>query len=124
MTNTKTIIEDWSVKDLEDGSSLNISVINCTELGNQSKPGIQVCYMGQIVNYEPNNIERWAYQAGKTNSTEFLLEDHSWVVHEDQYVKNYLITGHPLKARVVVKTRSSKPVSKEYVLPVELTEEN
>ena len=121
MANNKSIIEEWSVKDLEDGSSINISVINCTELGNESKPGIQVCYMGNIVNYEPVITERWAYQAEKASATEYLLEDHSWMVHDDQYVRNYLITGIPLKAKVVVKTRSSKPVIKEYVLPFELS---
>jgi hypothetical protein len=42
------------------------------------------------------------------------------MVHEDQYIKNYLVMGTPLKARVEVKTRSSKPVVKEYVLPFEL----
>ena len=121
MANNKSIIEEWSVKDLEDGSSINISVINCTELGNESKPGIQVCYMGNIVNYEPVITERWAYQAEKASATEYLLEDHSWMVHDDQYVRNYLITGIPLKAKVVVKTRSSKPVIKEYELPFELS---
>jgi hypothetical protein len=40
MANIKTMIEEWSVKDLEDGSLLNISVIGCTELGNDAKPGI------------------------------------------------------------------------------------
>lgn len=120
MSNIKTIIEEWAVKDLEDGSSLSISVLSCTELGNGSKPGIQVCFMGNIINYEPLHVERWAYQAAKTGSTEYLLADHSWQVHEDQYVKNYLVTGSPLKAKVEVKTRSSKPIIKEYVLPFEL----
>ncbi len=120
MSNIKTIIEDWAVKDLEDGSSLSISVIGCTELGNDSKPGIQVCFMGNIVNYEPLITERWAYQAGKAGVSEYLLADHSWMVHDDQYVKNYLLPGSPLKAKVEVKTRSSKPVSKEYILPFEI----
>ncbi|MBP9926772.1 MAG: hypothetical protein KBF45_12375 [Cyclobacteriaceae bacterium] len=117
MSNIKTVIEEWSVKDLEDGSSLNITVVGCTELGNQSKPGIQVWYMGNIVNFEPLAVERWNYQAGKANVTEYLLADHSWTVHEDQYVKVFLLTGSPLKAKVEVKTRSSKPVIKEYELP-------
>jgi len=117
MSNIKTTIEDWSVKDLEDGSSLNISVVGCTELGNESKPGVQVYYMGHIVNYEPIIVERWAYQASKAGSAEYLLEDYSWMAHEDQYVKNYLIIGPPLKIKVEVKTRSSKPVIKEYSLP-------
>lgn len=120
MSNIKTIIEEWAVKDLEDGSSLNISVIDCTELGNESKPGIQVCFMGNIINYEPLIVERWAYQAGKKGLTEYLLADQSWHVYDDQYVKNYLVLGSPLKARVEVKTRSSKPVIKEYPLPFEL----
>ena len=120
MSNIKTIIEEWSVKDLEDGSALNISVIGCTELGNESRPGIQVCFMGNTINYEPLMVERWAYQAGKAGVTEYLLQDYSWMVHEDQYVKNFLIPGTPVKAKVEVKTRSSKPVVKEYILPFEL----
>jgi hypothetical protein len=102
------------------GSSLNIQVVGCTELGNESKPGIQVYAMGSIINFEPLSVEKWAYQASKTGATEYLLEDHSWMVHEDQYVKNYLVIGSPLKAKVVVKTRSSKPVTKEYPLPFEV----
>ncbi|MEJ7586787.1 MAG: hypothetical protein WKI04_04420 [Ferruginibacter sp.] len=120
MPNIKTTIEEWSVKDLEDGSSLNISVIGCSELGNESKPGIQVCYMGNTVNYEPLIIERWAYEATKENKAEYLIEDNSWMVHKDQFVKNYLVLGLPLKAKVEVKTRSSKPVIKEYEIPFEL----
>ncbi|MDJ1467922.1 hypothetical protein QNI19_29195 [Cytophagaceae bacterium DM2B3-1] len=42
------------------------------------------------------------------------------MVHQDQYIKNYLVIGDILKARVVVKTRSSKPVIKEYDLPFQL----
>lgn len=122
MANIKTIIDEWSVKDLEDGSSLNISVIGCSELGNHSKPGVQVCYMGNTVNYEPLSVERWAYQAGKAGVSELLLSDYSWMAHEDQYVKNYLIPGSPLKAKVEVKSRSSKPVIREYVLPFETGE--
>ena len=80
MANQKTIIDEWAVKDLEDGSSLTITVINCTELGNQSLPGIQVLYMGHIINFEPNAVERWAYQATKTGVDEYLLEDNSWMV--------------------------------------------
>jgi len=120
MAENKTIIEEWSVKDLEDGSSLNISVISCTELGNELKPGLQVCYMGNTVNYEPLNIDRWIYKGTKENKAEYLIEDNSWMVHEDQYVKNYLVLGLPLKAKVEVKTRSSKPVIKEYEIPFEL----
>lgn len=120
MANVKTLLEEWAVKDLEDGSSLRIVVENCTELGNQSLPGIQVHWMGHIINYEPLAVERWAYQAGKAGVTEFLLADNSWMYHQDQYIKNYLIVGSPLKVRVEVKTRSSRPVVKEYPLPFEV----
>jgi len=120
MANEKTVIEEWAVKDLEDGSSLKITVINCTELGNQSLPGLQVLYMGQTINFEPGIVERWAYQATKAGVTEYLLADYSWMVHEDQFIKNYLIAGSPLKAKVEVKTRSSKVISKEYELPFEV----
>jgi len=120
MANVKTILDEWAVKDLEDGSSLKIQVISCTEMGNNGVPGIQVCYLGYTVNYEPLHVEKWAYQAGKTGEKEYLLVDNSWIAHEDQYIKNYLITGSPLKAKVEVKTRSSKPVIKEYTLPFEV----
>jgi hypothetical protein len=120
MANKKTILDEWAVKDLEDGSSLNITVVNCTELGNQSLPGIQVLYMGNIINYEPLITERWAYQATKAGVTDYLLTDHSWLSHEDQFIRNYLVLGSPLKARVEVKTRSSKVITKEYDLPFEV----
>ena len=120
MTNVKTIIDEWAVKDLDDGSSLSITVTNCTELGNQSLPGIQVLYMGQTINFEPNTVERWAYQANKTDVTEYLLTDYSWMAHEDQFIKNYLVLGSPMKAKVEVKTRSSRVISKEYELPFEV----
>jgi hypothetical protein len=120
MANIKTVLDEWSVKDLEDNSSLRITVESCTELGNHSKPGIQVLYMGNYVTFEPNIVEQWAYKAGKAGVTEYLLEDRSWMVHPDQYVKIYLITGSPLKARVEVKTRSSKPVIKDYPLPFDV----
>ncbi|GAB2559700.1 hypothetical protein [Spirosoma areae] len=120
MANEKTIIDEWSVRDLEDGSSVNVTVVNCTELGNQSKPGIQVIYMGNIINYEPLIVERWAYQASKAGVDEYLLEDKSWMVHQDQFVKTYLVSGSPLKAKVEVKTRSSKVIAKEYALPFEV----
>src|SRR4051812_36387161 len=112
MSNIKTTIEDWSVKDLEDGSSLNISVVGCTELGNESKPGVQVYYMGHIVNYEPVIVERWAYKENKAEPEKYLLENYSWMAHQNKYKKNYLITEPPLKIKVEVKTRSSKPVIK------------
>lgn len=108
------------MKDLEDGSSLNITVLGCTELGNEARAGIQVCFIGNTINYEPLVTAGWAYQAQKTNTTNYLLEDRSWMVHEDQYIKNYLVNGSPLKARIEVKSRSSKPVVKEYILPFEM----
>jgi hypothetical protein len=122
MSNIKTVIDEWSVKDLEDNSSLTVSVISCTELGNQSKPGIQVCFMGTIINYEPVAVERLVYLAGKAGVTEYLLEEYSWMVHENQYVKNYLVLSSPLMVKVEVKTRSSKPIIKTYSLPFEVTD--
>jgi hypothetical protein len=119
MANEKTLIEEWSVRDLEDNSTLTVQVVNCTELGNLSKPGIQVLYMGNIINYEPYLAEQWVYKATKANAAEYFIEDRSWVPSAEQYVKLYLVTGSPLKARVEVKTRSSKPMVKEYVLPFE-----
>jgi hypothetical protein len=120
MANVTTMIDEWAVRDLEDNSSLKIGVASCTEMGNNSLPGIQVYYLGYTINYEPLHVERWVYQAGKKGVTEYLLEDNSWMAHEDQYIKNYLILGSPLKARIEVKTRSSKPTIKEYPLPFEV----
>lgn len=89
-------------------------------MGNAAQPGIQVCFMGNIINYEPLATARWAYLAEKADITAYLLEDKSWMVYEDQYIKNYLLQGSPLKVRVEVKTRSSKPVIKEYILPFQV----
>ena len=63
MANERKVIEEWAVKDLEDASSIKVMVESCSELGNNSKPGIQVWYMGNIVTFEPLIVERWAYQA-------------------------------------------------------------
>lgn len=120
MANEKTILDEWSVKDLEDGSSLTVTIVKCTELGNQGRPGLQVLYMGNIINFEPNAVEHWAYQATKAGVTDYLLEDKSWMVYEDQFVKNYLVLGSPLKAKVDVKTRSSRLITKAYDLPFEI----
>lgn len=99
MANQKNMIDEWSVRDLEDNSSLTITVMSCTELGNQSLPGLQVFSMGQIVNFEPLIVERWAYQASKAGVAEYLLEDYSWMVHDDQFVKIYLVPGSPSRLR-------------------------
>jgi len=120
MANVKTVLDQWSVKDLEDNSSINVLVEGCTELGNNSQPGVQILCMGHFVTYEPNIVEQWAYKAGKEGVTEYLLEDKSWTYHEDQYVKYFLVLGSPLKARIIVKTRSSKPNVREYDLPFEV----
>ena len=122
MINIRTKIDEWQVRDLGDNSALRIYVEHCTELGNQGRAGIQVQYMGQYVTFEPLDVERWAYQAQKTGKTELLLEEKSWLAHEDQYVKNWLVLGSPLKARVEVKTCSSKPKLREYALPFQLEE--
>ena len=121
MANVKTLIDQWSVKDLENNSSINVTVEACTELGNSSSPGIQVVCMGQILNYEQNSVEQWAYRAEKEGAEAYYLADKSWAPSEEQFVKHYLITGSPLKARIAVKTRSSKPTTKDYELPFDLS---
>jgi hypothetical protein len=123
MANNITILDTIEVTDLEDNSKLTVVVRSCTELGNNNLPGLQVLYMGYIVNLEPLHVQRWAYQARKAGKDVFLLED-SWNVHQDQYIRNSLVLGNPLKVRVEVKTRSkSKPVVKEYPLPFTVPEE-
>lgn len=120
MANVKTVLDQWSVKDLEDNSSINVLVEGCTELGNNAQPGVQIVCMGQFVTYEPNIVEQWAYKAGKQGTSEYLLEDKSWTFHEDQYIKYFLVLGSPMKARITVKTRSSKPNTRDYELPFEV----
>ena len=117
MANVATVIDEWLVKDLEDNSSINVTIEAGTELGNSGVPGIQVRCMGYIITFEPNIVEQWAYKANKQGLSEYLIEDKSWVHYEDRYVKHYLVLGHPLKAKVIVKTRSSKPITREYELP-------
>ncbi len=119
MANTITPIEEWAVKDLEDNYSLKIVVEGCSELGNSAKPGIRVMFLGYTINFYPDLVEQWAYKAGKEGKQEYLLSD-SWTAHTDQYIKVYLLTGSPLKAKVEVKTRSSKPTIKEYELPFQI----
>src|SRR3954470_19967121 len=121
MANIKTQIDQFDVADLEDGSKLSIRAEHNTEMGNRGVPGIQIHYLGYIVNYEPLAVERWAYQASKKGEQVHLLADQSWMVHEDQFIKNSLVLSTPMKARVEVKTRSRKqPVVKEYELPFKL----
>lgn len=117
MPDEKTIVEEFEVKDLEDGSKLRIAVLACSELGNDGKPGLQVRYMGNIVNFETVTGERIDYQAKKAGGGAMLLESSSWVVHADQYVKVFYVPGTPPRARVEVKSRTSKPLTKEYDLP-------
>lgn len=117
MANQKTNIDTWSVRDLEDNSELKIMIESCTEMGNSSLPGLQVCYMGRFVNFEPLAAERWAYEAQKAGTAKFLLNDSSWMPDQNQFVKVYLLAEQPMKALVEVKTRSSGIVAKEYALP-------
>jgi hypothetical protein len=84
--NVKTTIDEWELRDLEDNSTLRIYVEHCTELGNQSKPGIQIWYTvgggTSIVTYEPPMVQRWAYQAKKAGTEVLLLEDRSWTYRD------------------------------------------
>jgi hypothetical protein len=120
--NDKTTVDEWEVRDLEDNSTLKIYVEHCTELGNQSKPGIQIWYTvgggTYIVTFEPLIVERWAYQAKKEGKNVLLLEDKSWIYRTDTFVKNSLVLGDVLKARVELKvTSSDQVITKEYDLP-------
>ena len=118
MTNTKTPLDSFEVRDLEDNSVLRIHVEACTEVGNDGKPGIQVHYMGNIVCFEPRMAEQLAYRARKSGQNELYLEDRSWAVHADQFVKLFLELDAVPKVRVEVKTRSKQqPVVKRYDLP-------
>lgn len=118
MANIKTKIDEWEVRDLEDNSKIRVYVEHNSEMGNQSVPGLQVTCMGQITNYEPLHCERWAYAAKKEKTSEYIIRDSSWLVHEDTFVKHSLLIGEKLKAKIVVKVRSSdRAVEKEYDLP-------
>jgi hypothetical protein len=124
MSNTKTLLDAFEVRDLEDNSVIRVAVEHCTEVGNAGKPGLQVLYMGNIVCLEPLMASRIAYQARKAKLGEAYLEDRSWAVHQDQFVKLFLELGAEPKVRVEVKTRSKgKPVVKSYALPFSLDEE-
>jgi predicted RNA-binding protein (virulence factor B family) len=125
MSNIKTKIDEWDVRDLEDNGLLKIYVEHNTEMGNRGVPGIQVWYTvaggTSIVNFEPLHVERWAYQAQKQGTETYLIEDNSWIYYPDTYIKNYLVVGEKLKARVEVKVRSKNAsVIKEYELPFSL----
>lgn len=119
--NIKTTIDEWDVRDLEDNSVISVSVSHNTEMGNKSLPGLQIFCRGHFVNYEPLHVERWAYAAKKEGVQEYLLTDSSWMVYEDRFIKYYLVTGQPMKAKIAIKVRSrEEPVVKEYDLPFAL----
>jgi hypothetical protein len=121
MANIKSKIDEWEVKDLEDNSTIRVYVEHNTEMGNNSVPGIQVWTAVGIVNYEPLHTARWAYAAKKAGQQEFFIADSSWTVYEDTYIKNSLILGETLKAKIEVKVRSSdNAIVKEYELPFTL----
>ena len=121
MANISSVLDTIELRDLEDNSKLTVVVQSCSELGNSAAAGLQVTYLGYILNLEPLQVERWAYQARKAGKDVMLLEDNSWNVHADQYVRNSLVLGDPLKVRVEVKTRSrAAPVTREYALPFKI----
>jgi hypothetical protein len=123
VANETKVLDTIEMTDLEDNSKLTVVIRSCSEMGNKGVPGLQVLYMGYTVNFEPLHVERWAYAARKAGKDVFLLEDNSWNVHPDQFIRNYLVLGTPPKARVEVKTRSkSTPVVKEYPLPFNVEE--
>jgi len=117
--NVATKLDEWQVKDLEDDSIFRVEVFHFSEMGNNSVPGLHIsCNYGTPANYEPLHVERYAYAAKKAKQTEYLIENLSWMVYDDTYLKHYLIIGEPLKARVEVKVRSKdKAIIKEYDLP-------
>jgi hypothetical protein len=124
VTNTKTLVDTFEVLDLEDGSKIRVVVEHCTEVGNAGKPGLQVLYMGNIVCFEPLMAAKLAWQARKAGTAELWLEDRSWAVHQDQFVKLFLVLEAEPKVRVEVKTRSKRtPVDKTYALPFRLDDE-
>lgn len=106
MANVSTVLDTIEVRDLEDDSKLKVVVQFCSELGNNALPGLQVHYLGNILNLEPRQVERWAYQARKAGQDVILLNDHSWNAHADRFIRNSIVLGDPLKVRVETKTRS------------------
>ena len=63
MANEVKVLDTIEVTDLEDNSKLTVVVRSCSEMGNKGVPGIQFVYMGYFVNFEPLQVEKWAYQA-------------------------------------------------------------
>ena len=100
MANISTVLDTIEVRDLEDNSKLTVIVQSCTELGNSAAAGLQIHYLGYILNLEPLAVERWAYQARKAGQEVWLLDDYSWNVHADQYIRNSLVLGDPLKVAI------------------------
>ena len=53
MANEVKVLDTIEVTNLEDNSKLTVVVQACSELGNRGVPGLQVLYMGYIVNLDP-----------------------------------------------------------------------
>ena len=96
MANVGTVLDTIAARDLKDNSKLRVIVQSCSELGNNASPGLQVHYLGNILNLEPLQVERWAYQACKAGQDVILLDDHSWNAHADHFIRNSLVFGDPL----------------------------
>ena len=110
-------IDEFEIPDYEDGSKLKIIVNSCSELGNSAKPGLQFFFMGSFVNYEPKIAEKWRYELNKASSEELLLQDKSWMPNEENFIKVFFVNSTPAMAKIMIKTRSSEVISKQYELP-------
>jgi hypothetical protein len=120
----ETKIDEWEVRDLEDDSVFRILVEHCEKLGNDNKPGLRIRYVIANTGYyfvvEPRGAAKWVYKARKASTDVYVVEDHSWLKHEDQFIRNSIVIAKDgaLKARVEVKVKSaSKPKLKEYDVP-------
>ncbi len=120
----ETKLDEWEVRDLEDDSVFRIIVEQCEKLGNDNKPGLRIRYVIANTGYyfviEPRSATKWAYQARKAGKGVFVVDNCSWLKHDDQFIRNSIVIGPEgsLKARVEVKVKSSsKPTMKEYDAP-------
>jgi hypothetical protein len=114
----RTLVDQWEITDPGTGATFVVAVEFRPELGMRSLPGLVLHVMGRSVCFEPGQVERWVGQAARARRAVYFLQDESWTDNTGQFVKLFLVRGHPLTVRVEVKVQG-RPSSmiREYALP-------
>jgi hypothetical protein len=114
----RTLVDQWEIIDPATNATFRVAVEFRPETGMRSLPALELHVMGRTVSFEPRQVERWVGQAARARRAVYFLQDESWSDNAGQFVKIYLVRGHPLTVRVEVKVHSHPAsMTREYALP-------